>query len=117
MDRLAHKRSTSSRRTHRVRRNIIGSAERPRLSVFISNTHVSAQLIDDNSGKTLFYATTVGKKAAGSMSDKAALVGEDIAKQAKQAKISQVVFDRGPKKYHGRVKVLADAARAQGLEF
>ena len=79
--------------------------------------HVTAQIIDDNSGQTLAYASSVGKKADGNMSSKASLVGEEIAKKAKQAKVSRVVFDRGPKKYHGRIKSLADAARTGGLEF
>lgn len=117
MDRLIHKKQIAARRSNRVRSNISGTTERPRLSVHISNLHITAQIIDDTSGKTLSYATTVGKKAEGTMSAKAKTVGEEIAKKAIKAKISKVVFDRGPKNYHGRIKTLADAARANGLEF
>jgi large subunit ribosomal protein L18 len=79
--------------------------------------HVSAQIIDDDKKITLVYATTVGSKATGNLSEKAALVGKEIGQKAKKAKIIHVVFDRGSRKYHGRVKCLADAARAEGLEF
>lgn len=116
MGRLAHKQEALARRTHRVRARLSGTRERPRLTVHISNMHVTAQIIDDSTGKTLSYATSVGK-ADGNMSSKASLVGEEIAKKAKKAKVAKVVFDRGPKQYHGRIKVLADAARAGGLEF
>ena len=104
-------------RKNRVRAKISGTAERPRLSVTISNLHVSAQLIDDVAGKTLAAATTVGQKATGTMSDKAGIVGADIAKKAKKLKISAVVFDRNGRQYAGRLKALADAARKEGLEF
>lgn len=118
MNRLDQKRNNYTRRQHRVRASLTGTAERPRLSVNISNLHVSAQIIDDTTHKTLVYATTVGnKKAAGTMTEKAALVGADIAKKAKAAKIKVVAFDRGGKLYHGRIKALADAARKEGLEF
>lgn len=104
-------------RKNRVRAKITGSAARPRLTVTISNMHISAQLIDDEAHKTLAAATTVGSKAAGTMSEKAAIVGTDIAKKAKKAKISAVVFDRNGRQYAGRLKALADAARKEGLEF
>ncbi len=117
MDRLTHKYATAARRAGRVRSVISGTTERPRLSVHISNMHVTAQIIDDSSGKTLSYATTVGKTLEGNMTKRAAIVGEEIAQKAAKAKIGKVVFDRGPKNYHGRVKTLADAARAGGLEF
>lgn len=104
-------------RKNRVRAKITGTAERPRLTVTISNTHVSAQLIDDVAQKTLASATTVGSKTTGTMSEKAASVGVDIAKKAKKAKISAVVFDRNGRQYAGRLKALADAARNEGLEF
>ncbi|MDO4780855.1 MAG: 50S ribosomal protein L18 [Candidatus Saccharibacteria bacterium] len=104
-------------RKNRVRAKVSGTAERPRLSVTISNTHISAQLIDDDKQHTVAAATTVGTKATGTMADKAAKVGADIAKKAKKAKITTVVFDRNGRQYAGRLKALADAARNEGLEF
>jgi large subunit ribosomal protein L18 len=117
MSRLAHKNMNAQRRAYRVAAKIHGTAERPRLAVHISNLHISAQLIDDVAGKTLAAASTVGQKTTGTMTEKAALVGKDIAAKAKKAKIKQVVFDRSSRKYHGRVKALADAAREEGMEF
>ena len=117
MDRLSHKYQTASRRAGRVRTKISGTLERPRLSVHVSNLHISAQIVDDSSGKTLSYATTVGKNLEGNMTAKAAVIGEEIAKKAVKATVRKVVFDRGAKNYHGRVKTLAEAARANGLEF
>lgn len=115
---LANKLHNRAQRKARIRTRISGTADRPRLSVYISNLHVTAQLIDDTTHKTLGYATTVGQKTVkGTMSEKAAWVGEEIAKQAKAAKVKSVVFDRGGKLYHGRVAALADAARKAGLEF
>ncbi len=105
-------------RKNRIRAIVSGTAQRPRLSVHVSNKNISAQLIDDEAGKTIAYVTTVGQKAAtGTMTDRATWIGTEIAKQAKTKKISQVVFDRSGKLYHGRVKALADAARNAGLEF
>ena len=106
-----------SLRKSRVRAKISGTAERPRLSVTISNTHVSAQLIDDDSQRTVAAATTVGAKQTGTMTERAALVGADIAKKAKKNKITHVVFDRNGRQYAGRLEALADAARKEGLEF
>ena len=117
MANLAKKLLNRSLRKNRVRAKVSGTAERPRLSVTISNTHVSAQLIDDEAGKTLAASTTVGKKSSGTMSEKAAIVGTDIAKKAVKAKIKAVVFDRNGRQYAGRLKSLADAARKEGLEF
>src|SRR6266436_5612475 len=114
MTRLAHKQATARRRAFRVAAKIHGTAARPRLAVHVSNLHVSAQLIDDQTGKTLAAASTVGKKIEGTMTEKAVAVGKDIAAKAKKARIKQVVFDRSSRKYHGRVKALADAARAEG---
>ena len=114
---LPKKLQNKALRKNRVRAKISGTAERPRLTVTISNTHVSAQLIDDVAQKTLASATTVGSKATGTMSEKAAGVGADIAKKAKKAKINAVVFDRNGRQYAGRLKALADAARKEGLEF
>jgi large subunit ribosomal protein L18 len=118
MNNLAHKLQNRAIRKNRIRSHISGTAARPRLSVRVTNLHVTAQIIDDTASKTLAYATTVGQKTAtGTMTDKAAWVGEQIAKKAKTAKVKTVVFDRGGKDYHGRVRALADAARKEGLEF
>lgn len=118
MSNLTLKKHNEWQRKHRVRATVSGTAERPRLSVHISNKHITAQVIDDEAGKTLAYATTVGAKAAkGPMKERAAWVGEEVAKKAKAAKVKKVVFDRGGHIYHGRVAALADAARNAGLEF
>ena len=104
-------------RKQRVRSKVIGTTERPRLSVFISNLHITAQIIDDSQQKTLAYSTTVGKKLAGSMTEKAIAIGTEIGKKAIKAKIKQVAFDRNGRQYAGRLSALADAARKEGLEF
>jgi large subunit ribosomal protein L18 len=117
MSNLAHKLHNRLLRAHRVRATISGDAERPRLSVHISNAHITAQLVDDLSHQTLAYVSTVGSKASGTMTEKASWIGSEIAKKAKTAKVHRVVFDRGGKLYHGRVKALAEAARSGGLEF
>ena len=118
MNKLAHKLHNQLLRRNRVRATVSGTAERPRLSVHVSNLHITAQIIDDAAQTTLAYVSTVGAKAAaGTMTERAAWVGAEIAKKAKAKKITKVVFDRGSKLYHGRVKALADAARNGGLEF
>ena len=117
MNALAKKLLNKNLRKNRVRSKVSGTAERPRLTVTISNVHVSAQIIDDVTGATLAAATTVGKKVTGTMTEKAATVGTDIAKKAAKAKITTVVFDRNGRAYAGRLKALADAARKEGLEF
>ncbi|MBR3236561.1 50S ribosomal protein L18 [Candidatus Saccharibacteria bacterium] len=104
-------------RAKRTRAKIFGTSERPRLSVHISNRHIVAQVIDDNKKTTLCSATTVGEKLDGTMTEKAAKIGTEIAKKAKAKKIKTVVFDRGSKLYAGRMSALADAARKEGLEF
>ena len=104
-------------RANRTRAKIHGTEERPRLTVHISNLNVTAQIINDDTMSTLAYATTVSKKMTGSMSEKAAQIGTEIAKLAKKANISKVVFDRGSRLYAGRMSSLADAARKEGLEF
>lgn len=106
-----------SLRKARVRTKVSGTTERPRLTVTISNKHVNAQIIDDVVGKTLVSSTTVGAKQTGSLSEQAAFIGADIAKKAKKAKISHVVFDRNGRQYAKRLAALADAARQEGLEF
>jgi large subunit ribosomal protein L18 len=106
-------------RHSRVRARVHGTAERPRLAVFRSNVHITAQLIDDASRQTLVSAQDLvkanrkGKKPV----ELAFLVGEEIAKKAKEKNIARAVFDRGGYRYHGRVKALADGARKGGLEF
>lgn len=118
MDNLTHKLQNRSIRQKRVRAVVSGTSKRPRLSVFISGQHVTAQIIDDTTSKTLAYVTTVGQKAAtGNMTAKAEWVGGQIAAKAKAAKVKHVVFDRNGRKYHGRLKSLADQARKEGLEF
>lgn len=109
-------------RHSRVRRKISGTAERPRLAVFRSNQHIYAQLIDDIGQQTLAAASTVesevkGKVESGATCTASEAVGTLIAQRALKQGIETVVFDRGGNLYHGRVKALADAARAAGLEF
>ena len=117
MDNLTQKLNNLTRRRHRIRAKIAGTAERPRLSVKISARHITVQLIDDSRQTTLAYVTTVGQKLEGNLSEKASWAGGQIAAKAKAAKLKKVVFDRGGRQYHGRVKALAEAARAQGMEF
>jgi large subunit ribosomal protein L18 len=111
------KRNLAARRAARTRSKINGSAERPRLSVFRSKQHISVQLIDDTSGRTLGAASDLKSDVKGSPLDRAAAVGKAIAVAAKAKGITTVVFDRGAFMYHGRVKSLAEAARAEGLIF
>lgn len=119
------KNEARTRRRARVRARVSGSAARPRLSVFRSAKHIAAQLIDDAAGRTLAAASDrelkkADLKGAEGMAAKVAVayaVGQAIAGKAKKAGISAVVFDRGGYAYHGRVKALADGARAGGLQF
>ena len=116
----SHKLELRRRRHNRVRKRVTGSASRPRLAVFRSAKHISAQVIDDVSGKTLAAASTHEsslRSGNGGNKDAAATVGKLIGERAKAAGVSSVVFDRGGFLYHGRVASLADAARAAGLEF
>ena len=117
MNRLEHTKKNILQRKRRVRSIIQGTDERPRLSVHISNSHITAQIINDLTGKTLVYVSSVGRKSQGTMTDKAEVIGKEVAKKAKAAKINSVVFDRGARLYHGRGKKLAEAAREEGLEF
>lgn len=110
------KRAGQIRRAIRTRAKIHGTAERPRLSVYRSAKHISAQLINDDLGRTVVAATDV-KLTEGKPLERAALVGAELAKSAKAAGVSAVVFDRGSYQYHGRVKALAEAAREGGLQF
>ncbi|GIF41203.1 50S ribosomal protein L18 [Actinoplanes xinjiangensis] len=118
---VAAKRAVGKARRHfRVRKNVSGTAERPRLVVTRSARHISAQIIDDLKGHTLASASTLDTSIRGAEGDKTALsgkVGALLAERAKAAGISKVVFDRGGNKYAGRIAALADAAREAGLEF
>lgn len=108
---------TNERRKARIRSRITGTPERPRLAVSISNKHIVAQVIDDTAGKTLAYASTIGSEAKGTLAEKAAWVGEQVAAGAKKHKITRVTFDRGGRVYRKRLNALAEAARQKGLEF
>jgi large subunit ribosomal protein L18 len=112
------KREARMRRHRRVRGKIAGTAERPRLAVFRSNRGIFAQLIDDESGRTLASAgwTSLGK-LEGSKTEQAEAVGKALAEGAKKAGIERCVFDRGGYLFHGRVKALAEGAREGGLQF
>ena len=114
------KRAARTRRHERIRKHIRGSAERPRLAVFRSNTSIYAQVINDREGRTLAAASTLDKDLTAEGTDKtakAAAVGKLIAERAKAAGVEAVVFDRGGNRYQGRIKALADAAREAGLNF
>jgi large subunit ribosomal protein L18 len=114
------KRNARIRRHARVRKSVQGTADRPRLSVFRSNRHITAQLIDDRTGRTIASASTVESDlcsgATGGV-EAAQKVGRQLAERGKAAGVERVVFDRGGFLYHGRVAALADAAREAGLEF
>jgi len=113
------KRDKAARRAKRTRKTIVGKTPTPRLSVFRSAKFIHAQIIDDLAGKTLASASDVklAPSKEGGKVARAAEVGKMIAEAAKKEKITKVIFDRGPYMYHGRVKALAEAARANGLEF
>lgn len=110
------------RRHRRVRAQISGTSDRPRLNVYRSAEHIYAQVIDDLAGHTLASASTIDKElrkeiAGKNKTEAARIVGKAVAERAKKAGITTVVFDRGGWRYHGRVKALADSARKSGLEF
>jgi large subunit ribosomal protein L18 len=115
------KQQARSRRHHRVRKKVVGTAERPRLAVFRSNKHITAQVIDDRLGRTVAAASSVEKdvRAGGGTGNArtAASVGKLVAERARAAGVTKVVFDRGGFLYHGRVAAVADAAREAGLEL
>jgi len=121
MSSISRKQQTQKRH-RRLRRTLIGTAERPRLAVFRSNNHIYAQVIDDAAQNTMAAAYTLDKDlrtslASSNTTDASVAVGELVAKRAIAQGIQQVVFDRGGNLYHGRVKALADAAREAGLQF
>jgi large subunit ribosomal protein L18 len=116
------RKATRQRIHQRIRKKVAGTAERPRLSVHFSGKHVYAQVIDDNSGRTLAAASTterslLGKDKAAANKAAAEQIGKAIAERLLSKKLERVVFDRGGFQYHGKVKALADAARAGGLKF
>lgn len=121
MAKLTTKRATRQRLHERIRRKIKGTSERPRLSVNFSGKHIQAQIIDDEKGGTVVGVSTtekaLGKSKLRPNVKGAEEVGRLVAERAKEKKISKVVFDRGGFTFHGKVKALADAARAGGLEF
>jgi large subunit ribosomal protein L18 len=122
MSNAAHeKREARVRRHRRVRKKVRGSADRPRLAIYRSNRHISAQVIDDITGRTVASASTVETDVKGGggtgNKDAATKVGALVAERAKAAGVTKVVFDRGGFQYHGRVAAVADAAREAGLEF
>jgi large subunit ribosomal protein L18 len=120
---MATIRKAARHRVHqRIRKNVAGTAQRPRLSVHFSGKHVYAQVIDDNSGRTLAAASTterslLSKDKAAANKNAAEQIGKAIAERLLAKKLERVVFDRGGFLYHGKVKALADAARAGGLKF
>jgi large subunit ribosomal protein L18 len=118
-DKAQQKRESRIRRHRRVRKKVRGTAERPRLAVFRSNKHITAQVIDDRAGHTIAAASTTEATFDGGGGNVAAAekIGELVAERAKAAGITSVVFDRGGNLYHGRIAALADAARKGGLEF
>jgi large subunit ribosomal protein L18 len=119
---IVEKRKRLGKRSRRVRLRIVGLSSRHRLSVYRSNAHIYAQIIDDTDGKTLASASTCDPglqdriKSSGNV-DAAKIIGQAIAERAKAIPIELVVFDRGGRLYHGRVKALAEAARSAGLKF
>lgn len=114
---IRKKRAQAVRRAIRTRAKLHGTAERPRLSVFRSLKHVSAQLIDDVNGKTLAASSDHKMDSKKKGMELASAVGKEIAEKAKAAGITKAIFDRGSFQYHGRVKALADAAREAGLQL
>jgi large subunit ribosomal protein L18 len=112
------KKEGRQRRHARIRRKIAGTAQRPRLCVMVSNKHIYVQLVDDEKAVTLVSVSSAGKDAVGHKNVAGAtLMGQRLAELAKQTGISEVVFDRGGYKYHGRVKAIAEAVRAAGFKF
>jgi large subunit ribosomal protein L18 len=122
MKKTATPQAARIRRHARVRKHVSGTAAKPRLTVYRSLTHIYAQVIDDVARATIVAASDVeadlkGKTTGKNKSDVATLIGEAVAQRAKEKGIKQVVFDRGGYPFHGRIKALAEAARAGGLEF
>lgn len=122
MDKLKAKAAALARRHRRVRGKVSGTAERPRLVVTRSNAQIYAQIVDDRSGRTVVAASSIDSELRGSLKSggniaAATAVGEAVGKRAMEKGVTEVVFDRGGRLYHGRVKALADGARSAGLKF
>jgi large subunit ribosomal protein L18 len=122
MDKLKAKQAALARRQRRVRGKVSGTAERPRLAVHRTHAHIYAQIIDDRTARTLVSASSLDAEVKGALKsganiDAAKAVGEVVGRRAVEAGIGEVVFDRGGRLYHGRVKALADGARSAGLTF
>jgi large subunit ribosomal protein L18 len=117
MKRAMLKKLNEKLRKGRIRSKISGTADRPRLSIKVSNRHIHCQIIDDEKQSTLLGLSTIGMTSDSTMVEKAEKLGQDLAKKAKKAKISKIVLDRNGKKYHGRIKALADALRKEGMEL
>ncbi len=118
----AEKARQLARRQQRVRQRVFGTPDRPRLNVFRSSAHIYAQIIDDLKGATLVAASSLDKSLRKSLKSTSSIeaakaVGKLLAERAKTAKVTAVVFDRGGRLYHGRIKALADASREGGLQF
>ena len=119
---MLEKQALRRKRHGRVRKRVVGTAEKPRLNLFRSIAHIYAQVVDDSTGQTIVSASTVDKElkgqvASGGNVEAAKLVGELVGKRAVAKGISSVIFDRGGYQYHGRVAALADGARGAGLKF
>lgn len=117
-----NRKAVTAKRHYRLRKNLQGTAERPRLAVYRSGKHIYAQLIDDESAKTIVSASTIDKDIkedlkSGANIEAAKIVGKTIAKKAKEKGVEFIVFDRGGNLYHGRIAALADSAREAGLLF
>lgn len=117
MSNIADKTQRLRRRKFSIRHRIKGTAERPRLTVYRSLNHIYAQIVDDETGRTLCAASSLKLGIPGGNIDAAAKVGAEIGAKAVAASIAQVAFDRNGRLYHGRIKALADAAREAGLDF
>jgi len=121
MDAAKKKREGRQRRHHRIRKQVTGTGERPRLAVYRSNAGIYAQVIDDSKGHTLAAASTLDKELSAPDGEgkvgASRAVGKLLAQRAQAAGVSRVVFDRGGNRYHGRVQALAEGAREGGLEF
>ena len=121
MNNILKKQDLAQKRRWRIRKKVVGTSERPRLSVHFSNKHIYAQAIDDTAGRTLTFVSTLGKELKEQKLQAnnagAAALGKAFGEKAKEAGIGKVVFDRNGRRYHGCVKTFADAAREAGLEF